>query len=75
VTFNLGAGVKRYPRKHFGFRLDVRDHVSQGGTGTLNPDQNLSISGTTLTNPQQYFGKIPVQNNLVFTLGLIFRIL
>jgi hypothetical protein len=75
VTFNLGAGVKIYPHKRIGFRIDVRDHVSQGGTGTLNPDQDLTISGTTITNPQQYFGNIPVQNNLVFTLGLIFRIL
>jgi len=75
VTFNLGAGVKIYPRKHLGFRIDVRDMVSQGGTGTLNPDQDMTISGTTVTNPQQYFGNVPVQNNLVFTLGLIFRIL
>ena len=75
VTFNVGAGVKIYPHKHIGFRLDVRDHISQGGTGTLNPDQDLTISGTTLTDPQQYFGKIPVQNNLVFTLGLIFKVL
>jgi hypothetical protein len=75
VTFNLGAGVKIYPRKHIGFRIDVRDMVSQGGTGALNPDQDMTISGTTVTNPQQYFGNVPVQNNLVFTLGLIFRIL
>jgi hypothetical protein len=75
VTFNLGAGVKIYPFKHLGFRLDVRDHIAQGGTGTLNPAQDLTIQGNTLPNPQQYFGKIPVQNNLVFTLGLIFRIL
>jgi hypothetical protein len=74
VTFNLGAGVKIYPFKHLGFRLDVRDHIAQGGTGTLNPAQDLTIGTDTLTNPQQYFGKIPVQNNLVFTLGLIFRI-
>jgi len=74
VTFNLGAGVKVYPLNHLGFRLDVRNHIAQGGTGTLNPEQNLTIAGNTLTNPQQYFGKIPVQNNLVFTLGLIFRI-
>jgi len=74
VTFNLGAGVKVYPLKHLGFRFDVRDHISQGGTGSLNPDQDLSIAGTAITNPQQFFGKIPVQNNLVFTLGLIFRI-
>ncbi len=74
VTFNLGAGVKIYPFKHLGFRLDVRDHIAQGGTGTLNPAQDLTIAGNTLPNPQQYFGKIPVQNNLVFTLGLIFRI-
>ena len=75
VTFNLGAGVKIYPFKHLGFRFDVRDHIAQGGTGTLNPGQDLTIETSTLPNPQQYFGKIPVQNNLVFTLGLIFRIL
>ncbi len=75
VTFNLGAGVKVYPTKHFGFRLDLRDHISGGGTGTLNPNQNLVISGATISNPQQFFGPIPIQNNLVFTLGLIFKIL
>jgi hypothetical protein len=75
VTFNLGAGVKIYPLKHIGFRIDVRDHIAQGGTGTLNPQQDLTITGyPPVPNPQQYFGKIPVQNNLVFTLGLIFRI-
>ena len=74
VTFNLGAGVKIYPLKHIGFRIDVRDHIAQGGTGTLNPEHNLTIAEIPVPNPQQYFGKIPVQNNLVFTLGLIFRI-
>ncbi len=75
VTFNLGAGVKIFPVKHFGVRLDVRDHLSGGGTGNLNPSQNLAISGTTVSNPQQYFGPIPIQNNLVLTLGLIFKLL
>lgn len=75
VTFNLGAGVKVYPWKRVGFRFDVRDHVSNGGTGNLNPDQNLDISGNTISDPQQFFGKIPVQNNFVFTVGLIFKII
>ncbi len=75
VTFNLGAGVKIFPFKHLGFRIDLRDHVSGGGTGTLNPNQNLTISGATVSNPQQFFGKIPINNNIVFTLGLIFKIL
>ncbi len=75
VTFNLGAGVKVFPVKHFGIRIDIRDHISGGGTGTINPNQNLTISGTTVTNPQQFFGPIPIQNNLTFTLGLIFKIL
>jgi len=75
VTFNLGAGVKVFPIKRVGFRVDVRDHISGGGTGTLNPGQNLTISGTSIDNPQQYFGPIPVQNNVVFTVGLIFKLL
>jgi hypothetical protein len=75
VTFNLGVGVKIFPMKHVGFRIDVRDHVSGGGTGTLNPNQNLTLAGTTVTNPQQYFGPIPTQNNVVFTVGLIFKLL
>ena len=75
VTFNLGAGVKVYPHKRLGLRFDVRDHISQGGTGSLNPDLDLNISGNSLPNPAQYFGRIPVQNNLVFTVGLIFRLL
>jgi hypothetical protein len=36
ATFNLGVGVKIYPWKHLGFRLDLRDHLSGGGTGDLN---------------------------------------
>jgi len=82
VTFNLGTGVKIYPWKHVGFRIDVRDHVSGGGTGNLGA--NVACPAVyavyppppecTVTNAQQYFGSIPVQNNLVFTLGLIFRI-
>ncbi len=75
VTFNLGAGVKFYPLKHWGIRLDVRDHISGGGTGNLNPRGNLTIAGNSIANPQQFFGDVPVNNNLVFTLGLIFRIL
>jgi hypothetical protein len=75
LTFNLGAGVKIFPWKRVGFRLDIRDHVSGGGTGNLNPAQGLSIAGQALANPQQYFGRIPVQNNVVFTLGLIYKIL
>ncbi len=88
VTFNLGAGVKVYPLKHLGFRFDVRDFVSGGGTGSLNPTVSPSALGAPQTqcvpeNPTpacvlstagQYFGPIPVQNNVVFTVGLIFKI-
>lgn len=83
VTFNLGAGVKIFPVKHFGVRFDVRDYVSGGGTGNLNSSlKGPAINLCAITNPNcttvnvgQYFGKIPVQNNLTFTLGLIFKIL
>jgi hypothetical protein len=89
VTFNLGAGFKVFPFKHFGLRFDVRDHLSGGGTGNLSPQQNLVISPpctqiyplpagcgpVSVPNPAQYFGPIPVQNNFVFTLGLIFKLL
>lgn len=79
VTFNLGTGVKIYPWKHLGFRFDVRDHVSGGGTGTLGANGLCAAvypppPECAVNNAQQYFGSIPVQNNLVFTLGLIFRI-
>jgi len=89
VTFNLGAGVKIFPLKHLGFRFDLRDHISGGGTGSLSPNQALVISpvcaavfppppgcsGISVPNPQQNFGKIPIQNNFVVTLGLIFKLL
>ena len=75
ISFNLGAGIKYYPRKHFGLRFDVRDYLSGGGTGTLNPSQSLSIAGAAYSNPAQFFGPVPVQNNLVFTVGLIFKML
>ena len=80
VMFNLGAGVKVYPRKRIGFRFDVRDHISSGGTGNLNTS-GMCVAifppppGCQINNAQQFFGKIPVQNNLVFTVGLIFKIL
>ena len=80
VTFNLGGGVKIYPWKHLGFRFDVRDHVSGGGTGTLNASGVCAAvfpppPECVLNNAQQFFGSIPVQNNIVFTVGLIFRII
>jgi hypothetical protein len=87
VSFNLGAGIKIYPFKHLGFRFDVRDYVSGGGTGSLTPQRTLVVSPICpvagipgcgvidVPNPAQFFGPIPVQNNLVFTLGLIFKIL
>jgi opacity protein-like surface antigen len=71
VTFNLGTGVKFYPRKHFGIRVDVRDFLSGGGTGSFQTGSNQPF----LQNTTQFFGPVPVQNNLVLTLGLIFRIL
>jgi hypothetical protein len=67
VSFNLGTGVKIYPWKHVGFRIDARDFVSGGGTGNLSSGQSSGI-------PTQYFGPVPVNNNIVFTLGLIYRI-
>jgi hypothetical protein len=67
VSFNLGTGVKIYPWKHVGFRMDARDFVSGGGTGNLSSAQSSGI-------PTQYFGPVPVNNNIVFTLGLIYRI-
>lgn len=70
LSFNLGTGVKIYPRKHFGFRIDVRDFVSGGGTGSLQTSSNQPF----LQQSTQYFGPVPVQNNLVLTVGLIFRI-
>jgi hypothetical protein len=76
ISFNLGTGVKIYPRKHLGFRIDVRDFVSGGGTGNLNSSATCPASvsgGTCLSSIQQYFGSVPVQNNLVLTLGLIFK--
>jgi hypothetical protein len=89
VSFNLGTGVKVFPLKHFGLRFDVRDFVSGGGTGNLNgtasgacPVTPVGVPGTACTQlnsflntSQQFFGPIPVQNNLVFTVGLIFKIL
>lgn len=81
LTFNLGAGVKVYPRKHLGFRFDIRDHVSGGGTGNLNSSGGACIAvfppppGCLVGDAQPFFGKVPVQNNIVFTVGIIFRIL
>lgn len=80
LAFNLGAGVKIYPKKHFGFRIDLRDFLSGGGTGSLSgistPPLPCPTSGcTALSIPTSYLGNIPVNNNLVLTLGLIFKII
>ncbi|MGD1102916.1 MAG: hypothetical protein ABSA59_12700 [Terriglobia bacterium] len=81
VSFNLGTGVKIFPWKHVGFRIDARDYVSGGGTGSLSANLNLPpqlaalcTKGCTTFNPAPLFGMVPVQNNIVFTLGLIFKI-
>ena len=74
VTFNLGAGVKIYPKKHWGVRFDARDFVSGGGTGNIN-SQIACIASTTLCDALPFLGRIPVNNNLVFTVGLIFKLI
>ena len=81
VTFNLGAGVKVYPFKRIGFRLDIRDHVSGGGTGSLRSSEDMYCiavypppPGCLVRSAGPYFGKIPTQNNITFTVGLIFKI-
>jgi hypothetical protein len=82
VTFNLGAGAKVFPTKHLGFRFDVRDYLSGGGTGNLNGQNAVCLNtsfacqgGAVLAGAQQYFGPIPVQNNFVVTIGLIFKLI
>jgi hypothetical protein len=79
LTFNLGAGVKIYPRKHWGVRFDARDFVSGGGTGNLNPHFSggvLCAIGVPLCqNLGQVLGINPVNNNIVFTVGLIYKLL
>jgi hypothetical protein len=82
VTFNLGAGAKVFPAKHIGFRFDIRDYLSGGGTGNLNGQSpaclNTSFAcqgGAVLNGAQGYFGPIPVQNNFVVTIGLIFKLI
>jgi hypothetical protein len=81
LTFNLGAGVKVYPFRHLGFRFDLRDYVSGGGTGSMEAsDVRYYVMvyppppGSIVRNAAPYFGKIPVQNNVTFTVGLIFKI-
>ena len=85
VTFNLGMGMKVFPVKHFGLRFDVRDFVSGGGTGNLNASPGACAAvyppppgcqaASLLSGVQQFFGVVPVQNNVVFTVGLIFKLL
>jgi len=81
LTFNLGAGVKVYPFRHVGFRFDVRDYVSGGGTGSMEASDGrycLMVypppPGCLIINVTPLFGKIPVQNNVTLTVGLIFAI-
>jgi hypothetical protein len=75
VTFNLGAGVKVYPQKHWGVRFDIRDFVSGGGTGTLQGGYACPGNIPCPPNPASYLGLIPVNNNFVFTVGLIFKLI
>lgn len=86
VTFNLGTGVKIFPRKHVGVRIDLRDFVSGGGTGSLQPQSTQACVGISPPPPScqalfqfqtapQFFGSVPVQNSVVLTLGLIFKLL
>jgi hypothetical protein len=80
VSFNLGTGLKIFPWKHLGFRLDARDYLSGGGTGNLAatlPPQIAAVcaGGCMSFNPAPVLGSVPVQNNVVFTLGLIFKLI
>lgn len=81
LTFNLGAGVKVYPFRHLGFRFDLRDHISGGGTGSMEASDGWVCAavyppppGCLIMNATPLFGKIPVQNNVTLTVGLIFVI-
>lgn len=80
VTFNLGAGIKFSPARRVGLRFDLRDYVSGGGTGNLNFTDRVCIAifppppECSLIKAEQFFKKIPVQNNIVFSFGLIFRL-
>jgi hypothetical protein len=74
LTFNLGAGIKIFPRKHWGVRLDARDFVSGGGTGGLSASLNCQAIGCP-SNPIPFLGQTPINNNVVFTVGLIFKLL
>ncbi|MEE8256776.1 MAG: hypothetical protein V3R60_02700 [Acidobacteriota bacterium] len=74
-SFNLGMGFKIFPWKRIGFRIDARDILTPGGIGDLNPQDVLNIGGTPLNDPAQFFGQIPVRNQIQFNVGLIFRLL
>jgi hypothetical protein len=72
-TANLGMGVKVMASKRVGLSLDARDFLSRGGslpqasgTGPCPGPTPNCISGLF---------KVPAQNSLIFTLGLVFKLL
>jgi hypothetical protein len=65
---SLGIGYWAEVSERFGVRLEVRDYVSGGGTGPIDlffPEQ---------TWPTPTLAKMPVQNNVAFTVSFTFRL-
>jgi len=72
-TANLGMGVKVMASKRVGLSLDARDFLSRGGS-LPQASGTAPCPGPTPNCISGLF-KVPAQNSLVFSLGLVFKVL
>jgi hypothetical protein len=70
---NLGMGMKIMASKHLGFSLDARDFLSGGGS-VPQASGTTPCPGPTPNCLSGLFNVVP-QNSLVFSLGLVFKVL
>jgi len=75
LGFNAGAGVRVNPEGPVGLRLEARYHIAGGGKGRIGTGFCPAVypppaSCLVTAGP----GYIPIQRNLVFTVGLTFRL-
>jgi hypothetical protein len=65
---SLGIGYWAEISERLGVRLEVRDYVSGGGTGSID------VFFLEQTWPTPTLAKMPVQNNVAFTVSFTFRL-
>jgi hypothetical protein len=67
---SLGIGYMAWASERLGVRVEIRDVVAAGGTGPI----DIQFASQPSSFPAPALAKMPVQNNVAFTLSLAFRL-